>query len=157
LLARRVTDSHERKAAIELQALRDDLTKLGFNRKPETHVSPAVAVSNDFRTVRPMRSVAASREDHPQRATRLSPVQRLAQAVKDFRRWLLAPGMPVKTEQPTPTEAQKQAAKVEPTESAKQAEKQAEKISPMASRTPQVRPNIKLNVPPPRRSRGIGH
>ena len=30
LLARRVTDSHERKAAVELQALRDDLAKLGF-------------------------------------------------------------------------------------------------------------------------------
>src|SRR5207244_6960314 len=29
LLARRVTDSHERKAAVELQALRDDLAKLG--------------------------------------------------------------------------------------------------------------------------------
>ena len=33
LLARRVTDSHERKAAVELQALRDDLAKLGFVRK----------------------------------------------------------------------------------------------------------------------------
>jgi conjugative relaxase-like TrwC/TraI family protein len=153
LLARRVTDSHERKAAIELQALRDDLAKLGFTRKPETPASPAMAVSNDFRTVRPMRPVAAGRADRPQRPTRLSPVQRLAQAVKDFRRWLLAPGQPVKTEQPTPTEAQKQAAKVEPTENAKQ----AETISPVAGRTPQVRPNIKLNVPPPRRSRGIGH
>jgi len=151
LLARRVTDSHERKAAIELQALRDDLAQLGFTRKPETPAPPAVAVQNDFRTVRPMRSVAAGRADHPQRATRLSPVQRLAQAVKDFRRWLLAPGNLKKP--PTPTEAQKQAAKVEPTENAKQ----AETISPVAGRTPQVRPNIKLNVPPPRRSRGIGH
>src|SRR5207302_3277179 len=33
LLARRVTDSHERKAAVELQALRDDLAKLGFIRE----------------------------------------------------------------------------------------------------------------------------
>jgi ATP-dependent exoDNAse (exonuclease V) alpha subunit len=157
LLARRITDSHERKAAIELQALRDDLAQLGFTRKPETPASPAVAVRNDFRTMRPMRSVAAGRADHPQRATRLSPVQRLAQFVKNFRRWLLVPGQPVKTKQPAPTEAQKQAAKVEPTENAKQAEKQAETISPAAGRTPQVRPNIKLNVPPPRRSRGIGH
>ncbi|MGO8764646.1 MAG: ATP-binding domain-containing protein [Limisphaerales bacterium] len=67
LLARRVTDSRERKAAIELQALRDDLAQLGFTRKPETPASPAVAVRNDFRTVRPMRSVAAGREDRPQR------------------------------------------------------------------------------------------
>ena len=115
LLARRVTDSHERKAAIELQALRDDLAKLGFTRKPETPASPAAAVRNDFRTVRSMRSVAAGREDHPQRATRLSPVQRLAQVVKDLRRWVLARGQPVKPEQITPNEAEKQAAKVEPT------------------------------------------
>src|SRR6266508_4622344 len=33
LLARRVTDSHERKAAVELQALRDELAKLGFIRQ----------------------------------------------------------------------------------------------------------------------------
>jgi conjugative relaxase-like TrwC/TraI family protein len=157
LLARRVADSHERKAAIELQALRDDLAQLGFTRKPESPASPAVAVPNDFRTMRPMRSIAAGRADHPQRATRLSPVQRLAQAVKDFRRWLLAPGHVEKKKPPTPTEAQKQAATVEPAENAKQAEKQAETISPVAGRTPQVRPNIKLNVPPPRRSQGIGH
>ena len=30
LLSRRVTDSHERKAAVELQGLRDDLAKLGL-------------------------------------------------------------------------------------------------------------------------------
>jgi hypothetical protein len=35
LLARRVTDSHERKAAVELQGLRDDLAKLGFLRQPQ--------------------------------------------------------------------------------------------------------------------------
>jgi hypothetical protein len=140
LLARRVTDSHERKAAIELQALRDDLAKLGFTRKHEMPASPAVAVRKDFRTVRPMRSVAAGREDRPQRATRLSPVQRLAQVVKDFRRWVLEPGHHEEDKQPTTSVA----------------EKQAEKISPVTSQTPRMRPNIKLNVPPPRRSRGIG-
>ena len=153
LLARRVTDSHERKAAVELQALRDDLAKLGFTRKPEMPASPAVAVRNDFRMVRSMRSVAASREDRPQRATRLSPVQRLAQVVKDLRRWVLAHGQPVKTEQITPNEAGKQAAKVEPTETVKP----AEKISPETTQPPRQRPQIKLNVPPPRRSRGISH
>ncbi len=157
LLARRVTDSHERKAAIELKALRDDLAQLGFTRKPETPASPAVAVSNDFRTVRPMRSVAASREDRPQRATRLSPVQRLSHIVKDFRRRVLEHGHHEKTEPATTVEAGKQAAKVEPTENAKQAKKQVETISPGTSLTPRMSPNIKLNVPPPRRSRGIGH
>jgi conjugative relaxase-like TrwC/TraI family protein len=153
LLARRVTDSHERKAAIELQALRDDLAKIGFTRKPETPVSPVAAVRNDFRTVRSMRSVAAGREDHPQRATRLSPFQRLAQVVKDFRRWVLAHGQPVKTEQTRPNEAEKQAAKVEPAETVKA----AEKISPETTQPPRQRPQIKLNMPPPRRSRGISH
>jgi hypothetical protein len=153
LLGRRVTDSHERKAAIELQALREDLAKLGFTRKVETPASPAVAVRNDFRTVRPMRSVAAGREDRPQRATRLSPVQRLAQVAENVCRWVLAHGHHEAKIQLTPTEDLKPAAKVEPTE----ALKPAETISPAISQTPQVRPNIKLNVPPPRRSRGISH
>ena len=85
LLARRVTDSHERKAAVELQALRDDLAKLGFVRKErleEKAPSPVVAVRNDFRAVRPMRQTRATR------LTRLAPVQRLAQVVEDVRRWL---------------------------------------------------------------------
>src|SRR5437899_5881797 len=45
LLARRVTDSHERKAAVELQALRDDLAWLGFiqqERLKEKTVTPGV-------------------------------------------------------------------------------------------------------------------
>ena len=48
--------------------------------------------------------------------------------------------------------AKEQVAKTETTE----AMKPAEKISPVAKETPRVRPNIQLNVPPPRRSRGIG-
>src|SRR5207245_9926011 len=58
LLARRVTDSHERKAAVELQALRDELANLGFIRQEqlkEKTTSPAV---EGFRTVPPMRQVA---------------------------------------------------------------------------------------------------
>ena len=86
LLARRVTDSHERKAAVELQGLRDDLAKLGFLRQPqqEQNISaPVSTVHQDFRTVRPMRQ-----SPRVFRATRLSPVQRLAQVVEDVQRWL---------------------------------------------------------------------
>jgi hypothetical protein len=83
LLARRVTDSHERKAAVELQGLRDDLARLGFLPQPlkEKIPSPAtVAVrQHRFRTVRPMRVT---------RATRLTPVQRLVQVVEELARWL---------------------------------------------------------------------
>jgi hypothetical protein len=84
LLARRVTDSHERKAAVELQALRDDLAKLGFVRKERLEQkipSPVVAGREDFRTVRPMR------QTRMQRVTRLAPVQRLAQVVEELRQW----------------------------------------------------------------------
>jgi hypothetical protein len=86
LLARRVTDSHERKAAVELQGLRDDLAKLGFLRQPQQvqNIStPVSTVHQDFRTVRPMRQ-----SPRAFRATRVSPVQRLAQMVKDVRRRL---------------------------------------------------------------------
>ena len=134
LLARRVTDTHERTAAVELVALRQELAKLGFTRKEQETTAPMSAV--------------AARKDRPARTfrvTRLSPVQKLAQVVRDVRRWL---GL-----EHTEAVASEQAAKPETTETVKQ----AEKISPVTSQTPRVRPNIKLNVPPPRRSRGIGH
>jgi conjugative relaxase-like TrwC/TraI family protein len=85
LLARRVTDTHERKAAVELQGLRDDLAKLGFLRQPQQEQdigNPASVVHQDFRTVRPMRQ-----SPRVFRATRLSPVQRLAQVAEDVQRW----------------------------------------------------------------------
>jgi hypothetical protein len=85
LLARRVTDSHERKAAVELQALRNDLARLGFVRKEQTKTLPpvsAVDTRQDFCTVRPARQV------RPMRFTRLSPVQRLAQVVEEIALWL---------------------------------------------------------------------
>ena len=85
LLARRVTDSHERKAAVELQALRDNLAKLGFVPKPQTKALLPVPVANtppDFRTARPVRPM------RPTRFTRLPPVQRLAQMVEEIARWL---------------------------------------------------------------------
>ena len=86
LLARRVGDSHERKAASELQALRDDLAKPGFVGKVEQrqeNTTPSVTTHQDFRAVRPMRQAARMF-----RPTRLSPVQRIAQTVEGVRRWL---------------------------------------------------------------------
>ena len=128
LLARRVTDSHERKAAVELQALRDDLAKLGFVRKEQlkekvlahNHQPPVAAMRQDFRAVRPMRQTRATR------LTRLAPVQRLAQVVEDVRRWLgkvLADGQAV---------TEKAAEAIKPTEPVKQ----AEKIAPAVKETP---------------------
>ena len=76
LLARRVTDSHERKAAVELEALRDELAKLGFVRKEPLEERNAVPVAR------------AVRRHRPTRFTRLSPVQRLAQIVEEISRWL---------------------------------------------------------------------
>jgi len=131
LLARRVADSHDRKAAVELQALRDDLAKLGFNRKEQETTSPPP-------------STAAHRPARHFRITRMSPVQKLAQIVEDVRRWL---GL-----EHAANVAKEQAAKAETIE----AMKPAEQISPAVKQTPRVRPNIKLNVLSPRRSRGIG-
>jgi len=85
LLARRVTDSHERKAAVELQALRDDLAKLGFVPKAQTNAllpEPVANTRSDFRAARPVRPM------RPTRFTRLPPVQRLAQMVEEIARWL---------------------------------------------------------------------
>jgi hypothetical protein len=77
LLARRVTDSRERQAAVELQALRADLAKLGFIRReksgPEMVPADAQQKLKTIRTTRP---------------TRMAPAQRLAQIVADTRRWV---------------------------------------------------------------------
>ncbi len=72
LLARRVTDSHERTAAVELVALHQELAKLGFTRKEQKHPDNCTPASPD----------ATFRD------TALSPVQRAAQVVRDMRRWL---------------------------------------------------------------------
>ena len=126
LLARRVTDSHERKAAVELQALRDDLAKLGFVRKEQLKEKvlahdqqpPVATMRQDFRAVRPLRQTRATR------LTRLAPVQRLAQVVEDVRRWL--------GERLGIQPAEAVAEKTRQTESVKQ----AEKIAPAVKETP---------------------
>jgi conjugative relaxase-like TrwC/TraI family protein len=119
LLARRVTDSHERKAAVELQALRDDLAKLGFVRKvlaDGQQLKEKAPALEDFRAVRPMRQTRVTR------LTRLAPVQRLAQVVEDVRRWL--------SERLGIEQTEAVAEKVsEPV-------KQAEKIAPVVKETP---------------------
>lgn len=76
LLARRVTAGGARKAAVELQGLRDDLAHLGCApRRPAAHQPPA----SHFRTVRPLRAT---------RLTRLPGIQRLIRVAEDFACWL---------------------------------------------------------------------
>jgi conjugative relaxase-like TrwC/TraI family protein len=134
LLARRVTDSHERKAAVELQALHDDLAKLGFiRRERRQNVSPAPALTtrHDFRANRPFRPIRTSR------ITRLPFVQRLAQMVEQVNRWIgermaveskeivterIEPAKIVtQTEKAAPAKTVKQTVKIEQTESVKPA------------------------------------
>ena len=144
LLAQRVTDSHDRKAAVELTELRQELAKLGFTGKRQaTTVPPDLRPQPDFRTVRPMRSAIDMR---PMRLTRLPLVQRLAQMVQDVRRWM---GEHDHIEEIKP---------VAISETVKPAEdlKQAAKISAAIPEPSRVRPAIKINALPPRRSRGIG-
>jgi ATP-dependent exoDNAse (exonuclease V) alpha subunit len=140
-LARRVTDSHERKAAVELQALRDDLVKLGFTRKEQQQEKEttrlATADGSDFRNVRPLRAG---------RATRMAPVQQFTRWAEELRQWL---GEKLGFQQP-------EAGKFE----------QAEKIAPTVKETPteaksrrlqeRVRQSIQQRQQPQnRRSRGI--
>ena len=132
LLARRVTDSHERKAAVELQALRDDLAKLGFVRKErlkEKAASPVVVARNDFRAVRPMRQTRL------QRVTRLAPVQRIAQVIEELRRWL---GLEVLADghHEAVTEKTGQAEAMKPEQKIAETVTQAEKIAPAVKETP---------------------
>ncbi len=77
LLGRRVEDSHTRKAAVELEGLREALAKAGFTRREA--VTPQIAAEekqNRERTTRPLR------------AGRLTSTQQIAQWARDFRQWL---------------------------------------------------------------------
>ena len=125
LLARRVTDSHERKAAVELQALRDDLAKLGFVRREQLkEKAPLPEEDSRMVAVRQHRQFRPMRQTRTTRLTRLAPVQRLAQVVEELRRWFA------------------ERLGVEPTETVKPEQKmaepvtQAEKISPAVKETP---------------------
>ena len=131
LLARRVTDSRERKAAVELQALRDDLAKLGFVRQPQLKqetVTTGFTVWQDSRAVRPMRQT-----ERVFRATRLSPVQQLAQVVEDVRRWI--------SERVGVEQKESVTGKIEETRTIKQAEsvKQAASVKESESVKPTTR------------------
>jgi hypothetical protein len=138
LLARRVTDSHERKAAVELQALRDDLVRLGFvrGRKPTVEdptvdrLSPEITrQESGSRIALPMRAA---------RATRLSPVQHMANLVEDVRRRLgevLRAGQETEavTEKVERTESIKPAGVVKPTQKLKRSRMAKEALQPKQS------------------------
>jgi len=79
LLARRVTDSHERKAAVELQALRDDLARLGFVRRPEAEQAETRRKETE-ETQRRERTVRPGRDAH------FAALQWIAQAADGLRR-----------------------------------------------------------------------
>lgn len=156
LLAQRVTGTHERKAAIELQPLRDELAKLGFvrnERRQENTTTPAVVT----RRHRPMR------EMRPMRHTRLSPVQRVSNFLEDVRRWF---GDVFRHTPQTEAIAAKieQAETVKSTESVKPEERIIEVTKPLTvreaikQRDVARRKTIQDTAPPeaPKRSRGIG-
>ena len=161
LLARRITDSHARKAAVELQALRDDLARLGFVRRepekedstpPGTTGRPSVA-RQDFRAVRPMRQTRLSR------VSRLPSVQRIAQVVEDVRRWLgevLSPGQQTDAAaQVEPADSSKQSETVKPIQTVKQAETVKETLQSRQS----IRRKLGRGIVPPGdtgHSRGMG-
>jgi conjugative relaxase-like TrwC/TraI family protein len=88
LLGRRVEDTHTRKAAVELEGLREALRRAGYVRKPSATVTEMVRPESRRqrveqtvgRVVRQMRAL---------RVERLAPVQRLAQEwAQSVREWL---------------------------------------------------------------------
>jgi hypothetical protein len=140
LLARRISDSHERKAAVELTELRQELAKLGFKPKArEDMTPPMVAVrKGDFRTVRPMRQPMANRLHH---VTRLPPVQWLAQITEEVRRWLGIATPEAVAEKMTPAESVRPAEEMTP---------------PKASEKPSLKKRLTIKpTTPPHQSRGI--
>jgi len=119
LLARRVTDSRTRKAAVELQGLRDGLAKLGFI--PKVRLEEVLAHGHQPPVVEDFHAV---RQRRPMRQTRLSTVQRLATLVENVRQQI---------EQSLGIEQKETVAeKVGPAESVKQ----AEKIAPAVRQAP---------------------
>jgi conjugative relaxase-like TrwC/TraI family protein len=77
LLGHRVKDTHTRKAAVELQGLRDALKAAGFKR---TESPPRVAVAQtNGRVWRPLRAL---------RPGRLAPAFRVGEWADSFRQWL---------------------------------------------------------------------
>lgn len=155
LLAQRVTDTHERKAAIELRPLRDELAKLGFvrNERRQESTTPAVAA----RLHRPMR------ETRLMRHTRLSPVHRISNFLEDVRRWFGDVFQPSQQTKPV-VEQTEQAEAVKPTESMTPEERIIEVTKPLTVREALKQRNAARrkhtqNIPPPeapKRSRGIG-
>ena len=154
LLARRVTDSHERKAAVELQALRDDLVRLGFvpSRKPTVEDSTVGCLSPEKTQQESGFRIA--------RSTRLSPVQRMANLVEEVRRRLsevLGPGLETEavTEKVERTESIKPAEVVKPTQKLKRSRTVKEALQPKQP----MRHKLSWSISPSRdtgHSRGIG-
>jgi ATP-dependent exoDNAse (exonuclease V) alpha subunit len=97
LLARRVEDTHTRKAAVELEGLREALKRAGYN--PQT---PVPVVRTETPRVTALQSVGrVFRQMRELRVDRLAPAQRLTQQMaQSFRRWL---GLGVRIESPTVT------------------------------------------------------
>ena len=83
LLRHRVQDTHTRKAAVELEGLREALAKAGFKRTAAQTMRPESPRVTALQSVgRVWRQVRALRPD------RLAPVQRVAEWASVFRQWL---------------------------------------------------------------------
>ena len=79
LLRHRVQDTHTRKAAVELEGLREALAKAGFRRSPVPATPRVTALQSVGRVWRQVRAL---------RPDRLAPAQRVAEWAKVFRQWL---------------------------------------------------------------------
>jgi len=84
LLARRVEDTHTRKAALELQGLRDELAKHGLGHANEAEQKKAaVKIKSESEGISRI-----SRALRPMRAQALAPVLVVQKWTQDFKQWV---------------------------------------------------------------------
>ena len=104
MLAHRVEDTHTRKAAVELEGLREALKRAGYKQTPvpmARPVTPRATVAQSVGRVWQEVRERSWRQMRELRVDRLAPAQRLTQQMaQSFRRWL---GLGVRIEPPTVT------------------------------------------------------
>ena len=84
LLARRVEDTHTRKAALELQGLRDELAKHGLGHAKEAEQNKAaVKITTERESISRI-----GRALRPMRAQVLAPVLVVQKWTQDFKQWV---------------------------------------------------------------------
>ena len=87
-LQRRVQDAHTRKAALELDGLREALQKHGLLQVPPTDRREAIGRAQREAKLPQVQGLRPSRELRPMRAQRVAPIQTVQRWARELRAWL---------------------------------------------------------------------